>query len=101
MSLAGWLVGVVRQATLADYSMPNNIYYIHRFFLSLSLTLSLSLSLFLSLFLYIYIYSKSNVKLGGFRYQLQASYVCSQTEELRYNETVCLWFTIYTLPRGG
>ena len=40
--------------------------------------------------------TKSNVKLGGFRSQLQASYVSSLTEELRYNETVCLWMTIYT-----
>ena len=35
------------------------------------------------------------VKLGGFRFQFQASYVSSQTEELWYNETVCLWMTIY------
>ena len=39
--------------------------------------------------------SKSNVKLGVFRSQLQASYVSSHTEELWYNETVCLWLTIY------
>ena len=39
--------------------------------------------------------TKSNVKLGGFRSQLQASYVSSHTEELWYNETVCLWTTIY------
>ena len=39
--------------------------------------------------------TKSNVKLGGFRSQLQASYVSSHTEELWYNETVCLWMTIY------
>ena len=32
--------------------------------------------------------TKSNVKLGGFRSQLQASYVFSHTEELWYNETV-------------
>ena len=37
----------------------------------------------------------SNEKLGGFRTQLQASYVSSHTEELWYNETVCLWVTIY------
>ena len=37
--------------------------------------------------------TKSNVKLDGFRSQLQASYVCSHTEELWYNETVCLWMT--------
>ena len=41
--------------------------------------------------------TKSNVKLGGFWSQLQASYVSSHTEELWYNETVCLWMTIYTL----
>ena len=39
--------------------------------------------------------TKSNVKLGGFRSQLQASYVSSYTEELWYNETVSLWMTIY------
>ena len=39
--------------------------------------------------------TKSNVKLGVFRSQLQASYVSSHTEELWYNETVCLWMTIY------
>ena len=32
---------------------------------------------------------------GGFRYCLQASNVSSQTEELWYNETVCLWMTTY------
>ena len=39
--------------------------------------------------------TKSNVKLGGLRSQLQASYVSSHTKELWYNETVCLWMTIY------
>ena len=39
--------------------------------------------------------AKSYVKLGGFQSQLQASYVSSNTEELWYNETVCLWMTIY------
>ena len=34
--------------------------------------------------------TKFNVKLGGFRPQLQASYVSSHTEELWYNETVGL-----------
>ena len=33
----------------------------------------------------------ANVKLGGFRSQLQASYMSSHTEELWYNETVCGW----------
>ena len=33
--------------------------------------------------------TKSNVKLGRFRSQLQASYVSNHTEELWYNETVC------------
>ena len=37
----------------------------------------------------------ANVKLGGFRSQLQASYVSSHTEELWFNETVCLGMTIY------
>ena len=39
--------------------------------------------------------TKSNVKLARFQSQLQASYVSSHTEELWYNETVCLWITIY------
>ena len=39
--------------------------------------------------------TQSNVKLGGFESQLQASYVSSHTEELWYNETVYLWMTIY------
>ena len=39
--------------------------------------------------------TKSNVKLGVFRSQLQASYGSSYTKELWYNETVCLWMTIY------
>ena len=43
----------------------------------------------------------SNVKLGGFRYQLQASYMSNYTEELLYNETVCLRMTIYMLPPLG
>ena len=39
--------------------------------------------------------TKSNVKLGGFRPQLQAFYVSSHIEELWYNETVCQWMTTY------
>ena len=39
--------------------------------------------------------TKSNVKLGKFRSQFQASYLSSRTEELWYNETVCLWMTTY------
>ena len=39
--------------------------------------------------------TKSNVMLGGFQSQLQSSYVSSHTEELWYNEKVCLWMTIY------
>ena len=42
--------------------------------------------------------TKSNVKLGGFRFHLQALHVSSHTKELWYNETVCLWMTIYTPP---
>ena len=38
--------------------------------------------------------NKSNVKLGGFWSQLQTSYLSSHTDELWYNETVCLWMTI-------
>ena len=41
--------------------------------------------------------TKSNVKLGGFRSQLQASNLSSHTEELWYNETVCLSMTIYLI----
>ena len=39
--------------------------------------------------------TKSNVKLGGFQSQLEVSCVSSHTEELWYNETVCLCMTIY------
>ena len=39
--------------------------------------------------------TKSNVKLGEFRSQLQTSYVSSHIEELWYNETACLWMTLY------
>ena len=39
--------------------------------------------------------TKSNIKLGGFRSHVQASYLSSYTEELLYNKTVCLWMTIY------
>ena len=35
--------------------------------------------------------TRSNVKLGGFQSQLEASYVSSYTEELWYNEIVCEW----------
>ena len=36
--------------------------------------------------------TKSNVKLGGFRSQLEAFYLSSCTEELWYNEkSVCGW----------
>ena len=38
--------------------------------------------------------TKSNVKLGWFSSQLQVSYESTHTEELWYNETVCLWMTI-------
>ena len=34
--------------------------------------------------------TKSNIKLGGFRSQFQASYVSNITEELWYNETFYL-----------
>ena len=39
--------------------------------------------------------TKSKVKLGRVQSQLEASYVSSHTEELWYNETACLWRTIY------
>ena len=39
--------------------------------------------------------TKSNVKLGRFWSHLQTSNVFSHTEELWYNETVCLWMTTY------
>ena len=38
--------------------------------------------------------TKFNIKLCGFQPQPQASYVSSHIEELRYNETVCLWMTV-------
>ena len=34
--------------------------------------------------------TKSTLNLGGFQSQLEESYVSSHTEELWYNETVCL-----------
>ena len=37
----------------------------------------------------------SIINLVGFRSQLEASCVSSHTEELWYNETVCLWMTVY------
>ena len=37
----------------------------------------------------------TKVKLGGFQTHLQMSYVSNHTDELWYNETVCLWMTIY------
>ena len=39
--------------------------------------------------------TKSNVMLGGFRSQLEVSYVSTHNKELWYNETVCLWMTVY------
>ena len=39
--------------------------------------------------------TKSNIKSGGFWSLLQVTYVSSHTEALWYNETVCLWITIY------
>ena len=39
--------------------------------------------------------TKCNLKLGGFQSQHEASSVSSHTDELWYNETVCLWMTIY------
>ena len=39
--------------------------------------------------------TKTNVNLGGFQSQFEASNVTSHTEELWYNETDCLWITIY------
>ena len=39
--------------------------------------------------------TESNVKLGGFQSKLEASCVSSHNDELWYNETVCLWVTIY------
>ena len=35
--------------------------------------------------------TKSNVKLGGFQSQLEASSMSSHTEEFWYNKTVCGW----------
>ena len=39
--------------------------------------------------------TKSNVKLGGYESKLEAPYVSSHTEDLWYNEIVCLWMNIY------
>ena len=41
--------------------------------------------------------AKSKVKLGGFRSQLQESYVSSDNKMLWYNETVCLGMAIYII----
>ena len=41
--------------------------------------------------------TKSNLKLGGFQSQLEASYVSSHIKELWYNETICLWVTIFII----
>ena len=38
---------------------------------------------------------RSDVKLGSFRSQLEASLVSSNTEELWYSKAVCLWMNIY------
>ena len=40
--------------------------------------------------------TKSKVMLGGFRSQLQASYVFNHTEDLWYNYTVCLRMNTHT-----
>ena len=39
--------------------------------------------------------TKSNVKLGGFQSQLEASYVSTHAEVLWYNEAVCPLMIIY------
>ena len=39
--------------------------------------------------------TKSKVKLGVFRSQLQESHVSSHTEAFWYNETLCLWINVY------
>ena len=39
--------------------------------------------------------TKSNIKLGGFQSQLEASYICNHADELWFSETVGLWMTIY------
>ena len=38
---------------------------------------------------------RSSVRIGEFRSQFEASSVSSPTEDLWFNETVCLWMTIY------
>ena len=45
--------------------------------------------------------TKSNVKIDGFRSQLQASYMSSHTEELWYYETICLVDNNILLPTLG
>ena len=42
-----------------------------------------------------------NVKSDGFQTQLEASCMSSHTEELRYNETVCLCMTIDIVSKVG
>ena len=38
---------------------------------------------------------QADVELVGFRFQREAFHMSSPTDELLYNETVCLWMTIY------
>ena len=38
---------------------------------------------------------QADVKLAGFQFQFEASRVSGHTDELWYEETVCLWMTIY------
>ena len=38
---------------------------------------------------------RADVKLAGFRSQFNAPHVSSDTDEFWYNETACLWMTIY------
>ena len=45
--------------------------------------------------------TNSNVKLGGFRSQLQASYVSSHTTKLWYNEIVFLWMGVEHSGEGN
>ena len=39
--------------------------------------------------------------IGGFRSWIGASRMSNHSEELPYNETVCLWMKISTLPGQG
>ena len=53
---------------------------------------------YIYIYIYIYIYPTGINPAAGFLSQHEESGVSSHTEKLWYNEKVCLWMAIYTLP---